>query len=174
VAFALFLWALHQLRIRQPARQFNILLEERIGERTRIARELHDTLLQNMHGLMFKCQAASNMFHRHAEKAKQILDKAIIDTARAIAESQDAIRDLRSEQMAQNDLTQLLTAMVDGLASLQDANHNPPAFRIIVEGERRTLFAVPPGRNLPHCARGTVQCIPARKRTSGRSRDSLR
>ena len=50
VAFALFLWALHQLRLRQLARQFNIRLEERVGERTRIARELHDTLLQTIQG----------------------------------------------------------------------------------------------------------------------------
>jgi signal transduction histidine kinase/ligand-binding sensor domain-containing protein len=142
VAFVLFLWALHQLRVRQLARQFNMRLEERIGERTRIARELHDTLLQNLHGLLFQFQAASNMVYKRPEEAKQTLDSAIIETEEAIAESQDAIRDLRSEQMAQNDLAQLLTAMANELASSQDTNHNPPGFRVIVEGERRTLLPV--------------------------------
>ena len=142
VAFALLLWALHQLRVRQLARQFNMRLEERVGERTRIARELHDTLLQNLHGLMFQFQAARNMVHKRPDEAIQTLDSAIIETEEAIAESQDAIRDLRSEQMAQNDLAQLLTAMANELASSQDANHNPPGFRVIVEGERRILLPV--------------------------------
>jgi signal transduction histidine kinase len=140
VAFALFLWALHHLRLQQLARQFNMRLEERVGERARIARELHDTLLQSLHGLMFQFQAARNMVHKRPDEAIQTLDSAIIETEEAIAESQDAIRDLRSEQMAQNDLAQLLTATANELASSQDANHNPPGFRVIVEGERRTLL----------------------------------
>src|SRR5215813_7166534 len=39
-------------------------LEERVSERTRIARELHDSLLQSLHGLMFEFQAARNMFQK--------------------------------------------------------------------------------------------------------------
>jgi len=50
------LWALYQLRLRQVARQFNIRLEERVSERTRIARDLHDTLLQSFHGLLLRFQ----------------------------------------------------------------------------------------------------------------------
>jgi signal transduction histidine kinase len=140
LAFALFLWALHQLRLRQLARQFNMRLEERVGERTRIARELHDTLLQNLHGLMFQYQAARNMVHKRPDEAIQTLDSAIIETEETIAESQDAIRDLRSEPTAQNDLEQLLTAMANELANSQAANQNVPSVRIIVEGERRTLL----------------------------------
>jgi len=45
--------ALYRLRLRQVAQQFNMRLEERVSERTRIARELHDTLLQSFHGLIF-------------------------------------------------------------------------------------------------------------------------
>ena len=37
-------------------------LEERVSERTRIARELHDTLLQSFHGLMFRFQAVRSCF----------------------------------------------------------------------------------------------------------------
>ena len=43
--FLAVLGALYQLRLRQVARQFNIRLEERVGERTRMARDLHDTFL---------------------------------------------------------------------------------------------------------------------------------
>jgi hypothetical protein len=45
--FGVILGALYQLRLHQVARQFSMGLEARVGERTRIARELHDTLLQN-------------------------------------------------------------------------------------------------------------------------------
>ena len=36
-------------------------LEARVGERTRIARELHDTLLQSFHGLLLRFQTVSNL-----------------------------------------------------------------------------------------------------------------
>src|SRR5271166_1051779 len=50
------------------------LLEERVRERTCIARELHDTLLQSFHALLFKFQAASNLFSKRPDDAKQILE----------------------------------------------------------------------------------------------------
>ena len=48
------LWAGYQLRVRQMHRQFDMTLEARVGERTRIARELHDTLLQSFHGVLLR------------------------------------------------------------------------------------------------------------------------
>src|SRR5262249_10383322 len=42
----------YQLRLRQVARQFNLRLEARVAERTRIARDLHDTLLQSFQGVL--------------------------------------------------------------------------------------------------------------------------
>src|SRR6185503_10145600 len=51
-AFLALLGALYQLRLRQVARQFNMRLEERVSERTRIARDFHDTLLQSFQGVL--------------------------------------------------------------------------------------------------------------------------
>jgi signal transduction histidine kinase len=79
------------------------------------------------------------MVQKRPEDAKQTLEKAMIETAQAIA-GKDAIRNLRSEQMAQNDLAQLLTVVTNELASSHDATHNVPSVRVIVEGERRTLL----------------------------------
>jgi signal transduction histidine kinase/ligand-binding sensor domain-containing protein len=139
IAFLLSLWAMYQLRLRQLARQFNIRLEERVGERTRIARELHDTLLQNLHGLMFQFQAARNLFHKRPEEAMQTLDSAITGTEQAITESQNAIEDLRSEPLLQNDLAQALTAMGNDLVRSQDGTGSSPVLRVTVEGERQNL-----------------------------------
>ena len=43
-------WAIYQLRVRQIARAISVRFDERLAERTRIARELHDTLLQTVQG----------------------------------------------------------------------------------------------------------------------------
>src|SRR5262249_10653428 len=64
LGFLTLLWSIYQLRQRQLQQQFNMRLETRVNERTRIARELHDTLLQSFHGLMFRFQAARNMLPR--------------------------------------------------------------------------------------------------------------
>ena len=53
--------AVYQLRMRQLARQFNLALDARVSERTRIARELHDTLLQSFQGVLLKFHAITYM-----------------------------------------------------------------------------------------------------------------
>jgi signal transduction histidine kinase len=104
----------------------------------RIGRELHDTLLQSLHGLMFRFQAARNMLPARPEEAMRALDGAIERTEQAIAESRDAIQDLRTAPSAQSNLAELLTAVGRELAAAHNGN-NAPAFRIIAEGEQRTL-----------------------------------
>jgi len=49
-AFGLLLWGVYQLRVRHVAAQISLRFEARLAERTRISRELHDTLLQNITG----------------------------------------------------------------------------------------------------------------------------
>ena len=62
------LWAAYQLRVRQLQREFNTAIEARVSERTRIARELHDTLLQSLQALLFQYQAARNLFAAGSER----------------------------------------------------------------------------------------------------------
>jgi hypothetical protein len=76
-AFMLLLWGLYQLRVRQLARAFNIGLEARVNERTRIARELHDTLLQSFQGLMLRFQTVGEMLPARPLDAKNALEGAL-------------------------------------------------------------------------------------------------
>ena len=117
-------------------------LEERVSERTRIARELHDNLLQSLHGLMFEFQAARNMFQKRPEEALQALDGALMGTERAIIESQDAIEDLRSTATAEDDLEHLIKITGENLAASRSEDHDSPAFGLIVEGQQRALTPV--------------------------------
>src|SRR5499433_1601443 len=117
-------------------------LEERVSERTRIARELHDSLLQSLHGLMFEFQAVRNMFHKRPEEALQALDNAITGTEQAITESQDAIEDLRSPATAEDDLAQLIKITGEDLAALRSGDHVSPTFGLTVEGQQRALTPV--------------------------------
>ena len=133
-----FLWSVYQLRQRQLQQQFNMRLETRVNERTRIARELHDTLLQSFHGLLFRFQAARNMLPRRPEEAGQALDGAILRAEQAITEGRSAIHDLRSAAGEQTDLPQSLTAIGREL-STANGDHDSPLFHVVVEGERRKL-----------------------------------
>jgi signal transduction histidine kinase/streptogramin lyase len=137
-AFLLLLAAAYQLRIRQLRWQFAIGLEARVNERTRIARELHDTLLQTLHGLMFRFQAARNMFASRPEEAMEAFDGAIRRTEEAIAEGRDAIKDLRIDA-ASTDLGDLLTVTGRELENSVHDDSNRPTFQLIVAGERQHL-----------------------------------
>jgi signal transduction histidine kinase/streptogramin lyase len=128
------LLAIYQLRLQQLRRQFNIGLEARVNERTRIARELHDTLLQSFHGLLFQLQAVRNLFPRRPEEAVQALDGAIDRAAQAIAEGRDAIQGLRSASAVQKDLADLLTAIGQEMVGSPDAGRDSPNFSVTVEG----------------------------------------
>ena len=79
------------------------------------------------------------MLPRRTEEAMEALDGAIMRTEQAIAESRDTIKDLRYERVTSTDLAELLTQTGRELETAADANGNPPIFRVIVEGERRTL-----------------------------------
>jgi ligand-binding sensor domain-containing protein/signal transduction histidine kinase len=134
---ALLALAVYQLRVQQLHRQFNIGLEARVNERTRIARDLHDTLLQTLHGLMFQFQAVRNLLPRRPDDAMRSLDDVINETEIALAESRDAIQGLRSEAIAQENLAELLKITMQELTASADGK--TPIFDLVEEGERRSL-----------------------------------
>ena len=137
-AFALLLWAIYRLRILQLRRQFAIGVEARVNERTRIARELHDTLLQSLHGLLMSFQRADNLLPDRPMEAKQRLGSAIDQAAQAITESRDAVQELRSSVRVTNDLALAIQTLGEELVAKQ-ASENPPVFDVMVEGTSREL-----------------------------------
>jgi len=138
VVFLVLLWAGYQLRVRQLAHRFNMTLETRVSERIRIARELHDTLLQSFQGLLLRFQSASNILPARPVEAKQRLDSALDQAAEAIAEGREAVQGLRSSAFDANDLTDGITAFAEQLTSDTSAPDSP-AIDVEVEGAPRNL-----------------------------------
>jgi len=129
----------YRLRMRQLTQLLKVGFEERLAERTRIARELHDTLLQTLHGLMFQFQAVRNLLPRRPDEAMRSLDEAINETEKALAASRDAIQGLRLEPIAKGNLAGLLVSSSKEFSTAETSNHAPPAFDLIEEGERQSL-----------------------------------
>jgi ligand-binding sensor domain-containing protein/signal transduction histidine kinase len=141
-AFLGMVWGIYELRVRQLAAQFNMRLEERVSERTRIARDLHDTLLQSFQGLVFRFQAARYYLPDRPEEASDALDSALVSADQAIAEGRGAIQALRSGSSEESNLEQMLLATGRELASSQKDGDSAPSLRVIVEGERRVKRAM--------------------------------
>jgi signal transduction histidine kinase len=138
--FAL-LWVAYRLRIRQVARQFNRTLEARVSERMRIARELHDTLLQSFHGLLLRFQTALYLLPDRPAEAKEKLAGAIEHAAKAITEGRDAVQGLRASTVVRNDLAVAIRTLGDELATHASALQ-PPTFSVAVEGQTRDLHPI--------------------------------
>jgi signal transduction histidine kinase len=128
--------------LRQIVRRFNIRLDERVSERTRIARELHDTLLQSFQGVLLRFQAARNLLPKSVAEADQALGAAIERAASAITEGRDAIQDLRNRNRIGCNILQAISSLAEELAGQPPASReNPvvPEFRLTVEGTRHVL-----------------------------------
>jgi signal transduction histidine kinase len=127
---------------RQLDNQFETTLEVRVAERTRIARDLHDTLLQSFHGLLYRFQAARFMFPERMEEGIQSLDAALIRTEQALEESRNSIQGLRLGLSAESELDQILIVTSQELASSHTGEDGSPQFKVIVEGERHGLSPI--------------------------------
>jgi ligand-binding sensor domain-containing protein/signal transduction histidine kinase len=141
VALALVILALYYYRIQRIAEQFNIRLEERIGERTRIARELHDSFLQGFQGLLLRLQAARNLLPGQMGQAIEAIDTVLDRGDQVIAESRLAVDDMRSSTTAGDDLVQTLKSLGEELSGTT-AMDRLPAYRLVVIGKTRALDGV--------------------------------
>jgi signal transduction histidine kinase len=140
-AFLALLWAAYQLRVRQLAAQFDMRLEERVAERTRIARDLHDTLLQSFQALLLRFQAGINMLAARPADARKTLEDALDHASQAITEGRDAISGLRMSTVEKNDLGVAIRSIAEELARAQEKQASTP-FQVLVEGTSRELHPI--------------------------------
>jgi len=123
----------YEWRVRQMAARLDLQFEERLSERTRIARELHDTLLQSFQGLTLHFQKARNLLPDQPQEAVHALDRALDGAEQAIVEGRDAILDIRAPDRAVYDLGEELTALGEQLRT-SIGNGAAAQFRVVIEG----------------------------------------
>jgi signal transduction histidine kinase len=129
---------MYRLRLLYLKRQFDIRFEERVNERMRLARDLHDTLLQSFQGVLLKFHAVTFALPDRPAEARKSLESAIEQARAAVTEGRDAVQGLRSSTVVKNDLARAITTFGEGLASDQNGGHAPD-FRVEVEGTSRDL-----------------------------------
>jgi signal transduction histidine kinase/ligand-binding sensor domain-containing protein len=124
-------WALHRLRLRRLALSMDARFNERLAERTRIAQELHDTLLQGFLSASMRLHVAVDNLPPDSP-ARDSLGKVTELMRRVIDEGRDAVRGLRASQSESLDLEQAFSHMRQEFNVPADV-----AFRVIVLGKTR-------------------------------------
>jgi ligand-binding sensor domain-containing protein len=127
--------AAYRLRLRQLTRSLNLRFEERLDERTRIAQELHDTLLQGFVSSSMQVHVAADSLPEDS-KAKAILTRALQGMGQVIDEGRNTVRGLRLSRSASLDLEEAF-ARVPG--EIDAYGPGDVAFRVIVDGQQRPL-----------------------------------
>ncbi|TCM14173.1 signal transduction histidine kinase [Novosphingobium sp. PhB165] len=103
------MWLAYSLRLRTVADRIRMRMAERAEERERIARELHDTLLQSVQSLTLRFQLAADDLP-DGTPARASLITAIDTADKVIAEGRDRVRELRTQQ--DGDLQQIICDLI--------------------------------------------------------------
>jgi signal transduction histidine kinase/ligand-binding sensor domain-containing protein len=127
------IFALCLLRLRQAAIRVHLRLEERHAERERIARELHDTLLQATQGLLLRFQAVAERIPS-GDPVRLMIDRTLDRADEVLAEGRDRVKGLRASADIVRDLAGAFAALGEELLG-----DDPQGFGVIVEGTVRTL-----------------------------------
>jgi ligand-binding sensor domain-containing protein/signal transduction histidine kinase len=139
LAFGLALWAAYCLRVRQMAGQLNLRFEERLMERTRIAGELHDTLLQGFLSASMQLDVAADCVPAESP-LKPRLNHILELMSQVSEEGRKALQGLRSPDSASLSLEQAFAQIEKEFA--RKASEKEVEFRVVVEGRPQPLHPV--------------------------------
>jgi signal transduction histidine kinase/ligand-binding sensor domain-containing protein len=129
-------WGAYRLRVRQLTSRMRMLFEERLAERTRIARDLHDNLLQSILGISLQIEVTDELLPADAQ-ARQPLERALQLSKGAMAEGRRALNDLRTRELPTGALVHAFSQVVKELPVA-----DPPEVQILAEGEERPLSGI--------------------------------
>lgn len=128
--------ALYRLRMMQLTHQLNMRFEERLAERTRIAQDLHDTLLQGLLSASMQLHVAADALPEDSA-AKPRLERILKLMARVNEEGRNAVQGLRSQRSDSHDLDQAFSRIQQEMGIQADIN-----FRVIVQGRPQAMHPI--------------------------------
>jgi signal transduction histidine kinase/ligand-binding sensor domain-containing protein len=111
---SLFVWLAHRLRIARLQSEFSLV----VAERVRIARELHDTLIQGFSGITMQMQALSDRLR--PSRDKQFLDDIIRDAGDSLRETRESVAGLREGETASPALAVAIAETVEAITKEYD------------------------------------------------------
>ncbi len=128
--------AFYRLHMHRLTRQLNLRFEERLAERTRIAQELHDTLLQGFLSASMQLHVVDDQLPVDSP-VRPLMNRVLTLMGRVIDEGRNAVRGLRSEHGDSQDLGQAFSRVAQELVIQQEVD-----FRVVMEGLPRALHPV--------------------------------
>lgn len=136
VAVALLLVLVYFLRMRYVVKQTRIILEQRQVERETVARDLHDTFLQGIQGLILRFHTGTQQLPPD-HPVRKSFEEALRQSDQVMLEGRGVLSRLRTKQMKPETLTDSYAAIGQGFRSLW-----PAQFNLMLSGQRRDLDAV--------------------------------
>jgi signal transduction histidine kinase/ligand-binding sensor domain-containing protein len=135
IAVGLLVWSV-QLRIHRITRNLNARLSERLTERERIARDLHDSFFQSIQGLLLRFNTGLRTLPLD-NPARNIFEEALLQSDQVMAEGRELVLELRKNSVGTNDLPDSLAAFGEELKQVFSAD-----FRVIVQGPQTELHPI--------------------------------
>lgn len=131
--FAGLIYLAYRLRVRQVTGQLRSRLYERLAERERIARDLHDTFFQGIQGLLLRFHTATSQLSKD-EPARRIFEETLKQSDQVMLEGRELVLDLRATTSEQNDLPTAFASFGEGMRNVSSCD-----FRVVVNGAARPL-----------------------------------
>lgn len=134
VLIAALLLVAHRFRLRKMTAHIQARLGERLRERERIARELHDTLIQDFQALVLHMHTLAKST-KSADENLKTLDKLTDMAQRAVIEAREKVTDLRASVDERLDMAAALKLDAQSLRILR-----PMEIQVTVDGDARELY----------------------------------
>ena len=144
-------------------KQTEARLRERMIERERIARELHDTLLQGFQMLVLRFQVITDTLSPD-NPATHLLEESLVRSEHALQEGRDRVSSLRSEVESGDDLSMEIRRFGEDLSQASSTvfqlamEGNPVPMQTVVHEEIRLVAREAIANAFRHAKASTVEC----------------
>jgi len=132
-AVAGLLWCVYLFRINQAEGRIRTRLYERLAERERIARDLHDTFFQGIQGLLLRFDLGMKRLVK-GDPVRAFLEDALTQSDQVMRQGRELVLDLRTRSSEAGDLAHDLEA-----AAAEFAKQYSARFTLVVTGRERAL-----------------------------------